>query len=90
MRLTTSEREEFRQAIRRSLDNIALFGDELKSLLILKSRLANSQTISFLTIYNSLKPQSLCTESFLFYCFYLSQVSLWDRQRICCMAMWQT
>ena len=40
-------KEVFRQAVRRIFDNIGLFADELESLLTLKFRLANSQTISF-------------------------------------------
>lgn len=41
------KKEEFRRAIRAFFDNIGLFREELESLLTLKFRLANSQTISF-------------------------------------------
>lgn len=40
-------KEEFRRAIRRFFDNIESFKEELESLLTLKFRLCNSQTISF-------------------------------------------
>lgn len=40
-------KEEFRRAIRSFFDNIGLFREELETLLTLKFRLANSQTISF-------------------------------------------
>lgn len=40
-------KEEFRRAIKQFFDNIELFKEELESLLTLKFRLANSQTISF-------------------------------------------
>ena len=40
-------KEEFRRAIRNFFDNIGTFKEELKSLLTLKFRLCNSQTISF-------------------------------------------
>ena len=41
------KKEKFRQAVKDFLDNIGNYKEELESLLTLKFRLSNSQTISF-------------------------------------------